>query len=225
AQGFTQGTSGAIVAGDASSQAFRLTVNTASGGTGTAAIGAGIVTAPGGTITVNANTAAITCTAAGLLSSGAGGDGSFVFLNGSTIGATGSLVRTSTGHIRATAGNGGAFVSEISDSPGTAWATATGAGDIRLVAASATNNGMIIDGPVWTQTGNIALEADDDLNLEAPVCGSMYGQDFSGTVTRMASLDLVNEQLFRQDEDPLLGHSGVIATTNNTAGAVSIQVS
>src|SRR5207247_6508882 len=33
------------------------------------------------------------------------------------------------------------------------------------------------------------------------------------------------EQLFRQDEDPLLNHSGFIATTNSSANAVSIQVS
>src|SRR5205823_2383895 len=102
---------------------------------------------------------------------------------------------------------------------------AAGAGNIRLVAASAGNNGMIIDGPVWTQTGNIALEADDDLILEAGVGGSMNSLDFTGTVTCLASLDLVNEQLFRQDEDPLLNHSGFIATTNSSANAVSIQVS
>jgi len=232
-QGFTQGAAAPIVAGgSASDQAFSLVVNTASGGTGSATFSAGVATAPGGTIAVDTNGGNITLsggntagTAGGILSSGAGGDSSTVRLNGAAIGTATSLIRTSTGHIRATGGNGGVFVSETSDSPGAAQATATGAGSIRLVAASATNNGMIIDGPVWTQTGNIALEADDDLILEAPVGGSMNGQNFGGTVTCLASLDLVNEQLFRQDEDSLLGHSGSITTTNTTANAVSIQVS
>src|SRR5207249_529931 len=87
------------------------------------------------------------------------------------------------------------------------------------------NIGMIIDGRVWTQTGNISLEADDDLILEAAVGGQLNGLDFTGTVACLASLDQVNEQLFRQDEDPLLGHSGTITTTNATANAVTINVS
>jgi hypothetical protein len=224
AQGFSQGPFGSILIGDGSAQAFSLTVNTAGGGTGNAAFGA-IVSTAGGAITVTTNGGNITGTTAGLLSSGGGGDGSSVVLRGTTIGTSGASLRVSTGQIDAASGNGGVFVSEISAEPGRARATATGAGNIVLLADDAGNNGMIINGPVWTQTGNITIQADDNLTLQAPVGGQMNGQNFSGTVLIDASLDQVNEQFFRQDEDASLGWFGTITTTNATANAVRINVS
>ncbi|HEY1380582.1 MAG TPA: DNRLRE domain-containing protein [Gemmataceae bacterium] len=222
--GFSQGAQGSIVVGDGSATAFALTVNTAAGGTGNAAFGSGATTVAGATITVDANGGAVTGTAGTLLRSGGAATGSAV-LHGAAIGTAALPIRTSTGHIRAAGGDGGVFINELSDSPGTAQATATGPGNIVLAATAATNNGMIIDGPVWTQSGNITIQADDNLDIQAPIGGSRNGQNFSGTILMEASKDLVNEQFFKQWEDPNLGFSGTVATTNNTATAVVINVS
>ncbi len=128
-----------------------------------------------------------------------------------------------------TAGSGGIYVTEwgtdTNDAITLDSATATGAGNIRVVAANAGTHDMYVDGPVATGTGSISLYSDDDLilttslltNTPALIGGTdLLGETFSGPVDLQANRDLGNEQILD------MGVNTSIVTTNSSANAVSL---
>lgn len=128
-----------------------------------------------------------------------------------------------------TAGSGGIYVTEwgtaTDDAITVDSATATGAGNIRIVSANAGTHNMYVDGPVTTGSGSIALYSDDDLILvtnpftqTAALIGGtdVIGETFSGTVDLQANRDLGNEQILD------MGVGTSIVTTNASANAVSL---
>ena len=123
------------------------------------------------------------------------------------------------------AGSGGIYITEWGNATNDAItldsATATGAGNVRVVSANAGNHNMYVDGPVTTGSGSIALYADDDLILTTSLVNGgaalIGGPGFSGTVDLQANRDLGNEQVLD------MGAGTSIVTSNTSPNAVYLQ--
>jgi hypothetical protein len=243
AQGYTQSPAGNLQTTNGTTGAVAITVNTASGGTGDAVLGTGSVGGnSGGTITVAANAGTILwglpLDIIGVNNPAGGGNvqtlhaRDYVLTAGGSIGTAAAPIQTDNyssadgpaagttapaGQTSAnlTAGAGGIY---LSDWGGLDFvlssATATGAGNIQVVAGNAGGHNMFVTGPVHTDTGNIFLAADDDLYLGAGVV--VGGTTYSGTITLAGSRDTVNEQQVIMDP------TASVVTTNATANAVLI---
>jgi trimeric autotransporter adhesin len=121
------------------------------------------------------------------------------------------------------AGSGGIYLvdwASVNDALTVESAIATGAGNIRIVAANAGAHNMYVTGPVTTGSGSIAIYADDDLILTTSLftntAASIGDSNFSGTVDLRANRDLGNEQILA------MGAGTFILTSNTSPNAVSI---
>ena len=125
------------------------------------------------------------------------------------------LIGGATG-LTATAGNGGVYCVEWGASTTflLAGASATGAGNILVVAANASGSNLTVAGPVTTGSGNILLAADDNFVDSAAVGGA----GFSGQVYFGANRDQGNTGTLT-----MTAGAGSITTSNATANAVLIE--
>ena len=230
--GFSQ-TLGLISTTNTTQNAVQITVNTGSGGTGNAILdNTSIGDASGGTLNINSNGGSIVFARNYSLSTAqlglAGGDSatphvlianSYVF-TATGAGSIGSDSRPIQAFNNAgggngfslftlNAGNGGVYFTDWNAVVTLLGASATGAGNIRIVAANAGSHNMFVNGPVTAQSGNIYLAADDDLTITAPIGGG----SFSGTVYLAANRDLGNGLNLHMDA----GASIVTSNTSPTA--------
>ena len=211
--GFTQ-TAGTITTASTSSSALVVNVNTTAGGTGNATLdsvvvgsnsgGNLVVNAHGGSILYGGNTAlspfqvgttGVEGTAPNnvleaknyvLTTTGAG-----------SIGADGRPLQSTNfgadslggSDFTMNAGSGGVYVTDWGTIDVTLTAvSASGAGNIRVVAASGGGHSLDVSGNVSAVSGNIFLAADDNLSVTgSSVIG---GPGFSGTVWMQANRDL-----------------------------------
>jgi hypothetical protein len=224
AEGLTVGAAGSVTTKATSATAFVATVNTTGGGTGDAVVGA-ISVGSTGTLTIDANAGSILFYAGKAAISAGGGVeppvGEVVLKTSgaaSAIGAPGTPVVLATGFISATAGTGGIDLLETAAQPtAIKTATAQGAGAVTISAASASDNGFWIQGPVTTGSGNITVRADDSFLLQFG--GSVGGPGFTGKILIDVNLDGGNEQVYLQDA------SAPVQTLSSAADAVVINVS
>ncbi|MFO0796528.1 MAG: tandem-95 repeat protein [Gemmataceae bacterium] len=210
AEGFSQ-TAGLIATGNTSTAATTVTVNTAAGGTGNASldntnVGTGTT---GGRLTVATNGGSVVYAGAAALSAAQqgtvnGGSAparvlqarSYVFTATGT-GGVGTSARpmqlsdvaaATTITVTANAGSGGVFVTDWGANAMTvSGASATGAGDVRMVTANGSGHNLTIGGNVSAATGNIYLASDDNITVGANV--TIGGAGFSGTVWMSANRD------------------------------------
>src|SRR5262249_29439011 len=125
---------------------------------------------------------------------------------------TDNLSDTSTATLKA--GSGGIYLTDWGSADlNIAEATATGTGNVRLIAANAGGHNLTVAGPVRTGSGNISVLADDDLFIAGPIGGT----GFSGTVSLTANRDAGNEQRV------VFQTGGSVVTSNNTSAAVAIK--
>jgi len=224
AQGLTVGAAGSVTTKATSAAALVATVNTVGGGTGDAVVGA-LSVGSTGTVTIDANAGSILFYAGKAAISAGGGVeppvGEVVLKTSgaaSAIGAAGTPVVVATGILTATAGTGGIDLLETAPQPtAIKSATAQGAGAVTINAASASDNGFWIQGPVTTGSGNITIRADDSFLLQFG--GSVGGPGFSGKILIDVNLDGGNEQIYLQDV------TATVQTSSTAADAVVINVS
>ena len=87
------------------------------------------------------------------------------------------------------AGDGGAYLTDWGPNGVTVQsASATGPGNVRIVAANASGHNMFVTGSVTAGSGSIYLAADDNMTITAPIGGG----SFSGTVYIAGNRDLGN---------------------------------
>ncbi len=243
--GYTQATTATLRTTNTSATGIVINVNTAMGGSGDAVLGGAIVgTATAGTYTVNANggsiidntaftfpnhtaaaspTWAITAFNTVFNTSGAGSIGASqlqpLIVNTTNNASAGSFVAGSGGIYVLSFGNGITFASGTGYFQVVTQAIAAGAGNIWIQTTNEGNHGLIINGPVWTQSGNIQLDSDDNLvmNGSAVIGGTMNTQQFSGNVLIHANMDLAGGQYLQMNS----GSS--ITTTSTAANAVVVH--
>jgi fibronectin-binding autotransporter adhesin len=245
--GYTQATTAILQTTNTSATGIVINVNTASGGTGNAVLGGAIVgTATAGTYTVNANggsivdnsaftfpnhtaatspTWAITAFSTVFNTSGAGSIGASqlqpLIVNTPNNAATGSFVAGSGGIYVLSFGNGGfgsggsgfGYFQVITQ------AIAAGAGNIWIQTTNESNHGLVINGPVWTQSGNIELDSNNSLtmNANAVVGGTLNTQQFSGNVLMHVNMVLTGDQSL------VMNAASSITTTSTAANAVVVH--
>jgi autotransporter-associated beta strand protein len=229
-QGVSQ-TAGILGTLNAGPTATTIAVNTAAGGTGNIAIDNALVT---GTLVANSHGGSIlyagntTLDAFQQGTQGNGGSaparvlkaGSYVF-TATGAGSIGTDARpmqsdnlNANDSLILSAGSGGAYWTDWgSTALGLAGASATGAGNVRVVTANAGGHNLNIAGPVTAESGSIYLAADDDFTLTAPVGGS----GFSGTVYLAGNRDTGNTLNLR------LNAGASITTSNATTNAVFLE--
>ena len=122
--------------------------------------------------------------------------------------------------IVASAGSGGVYI-VVWDQTATHDATignvsSTGAGNIRIVAASAAGHDLWVNGTVTTGSGTITLSSDDDIHLLAS--SLIGGPGFSGTVALNANRDLTNGEGIYMDP------TSAIVTSDDSPEAVDLDV-
>lgn len=239
-QGLSQ-TAGVITTTNATNNALSITVNTAAGGTGNAAIdntavGVGVTddTGPiGGRLTVNSNggsilygtaTTALTTAQRGTANGGSSltrtliaRSYSFTATGAGSIGTDNrpiqSKIQVENGTVTLSAGSGGAYWADWAEPLTLAGATATGAGNIRVVTASTAGHNLTIAGNVTTGSGSIYLAGDDNFVVNSGV--TIGGSGFSGTVYMAGNRDAGNTGT--------LNMSGTIITSNTSATAVLLE--
>ncbi|MBO0698235.1 MAG: hypothetical protein J2P46_07565, partial [Zavarzinella sp.] len=207
-EGLSQ-SAGTITTTNTTNSALTITVNTPAGGTGNASIDSTAVGASttGGRLTVNSNGGSIlygtsplnlSDSLRGLVSGGSAPARtlvarSYVF---TATGAGGigtdarpiqSAVPNSGTSVNLSAGSGGIYWTDWNAPVSLAGATATGAGNIRVVTANTTGHNLTVAGKVTTETGNIYLAADDNISVSSGV--TIGGAGFSGTVWMQANRD------------------------------------
>ena len=244
-EGLSQ-TGGLISTTNTDPNAVTLQANTLAGGTGSVSIDSVLAgTAEGGTLTVlsfggsilYAGTTALTSSQQGLTNGGSAPArlltaNDFVFFANGTgsVGTSARPMQIFNQGIEGLAedstfsfqgGSGGAYAVKWSGIDGSlTGASATGAGDVRFVAANVGGNNMFIIGSVTTGSGNIFLAADDDFRIGGPSPVVIGGPGFSGTITMAANRDNGTAgQIFTIAAD------SSISTTNATANAVLLQIS
>ncbi len=112
-----------------------------------------------------------------------------------------------------TAGSGGVYFVDWGNPLTLNGATATGAGNVEVVAANAGGHNLTVAGNVTTGSGNIVLAADDNFTVNSNV--TIGGAGFSGDVYLAANRDTGN--------GVNLTMGGAIVTTNTSASAVVIE--
>ncbi|OWK36436.1 putative autotransporter protein [Fimbriiglobus ruber] len=134
----------------------------------------------------------------------------------SAIGTSTATIQTfeesSSGTTTLTAGSGGAYQVDWGSPLILDGATATGAGNIRVVTANAGGHNLTVAGPVNTGSGSIYLAADDDLYIQ----GAVGSSTFSGTVSLFANRDVGNTSTLN------FNANGSITTTNTSSTAVTL---
>jgi hypothetical protein len=238
-QGYSQTASGGFITSNNTAQAVSISVNTTGGGTGDAVLGLGSVgNTSGGTLTVDSNGGnilwALPVDLTGTNNPEGGSNSQtlhahdYIFTTTAATGAIGSAAAPiQTDNYATTDGTPGASNATLNAGDGgiylTDWggldltiasAIAHGAGNVQLIAANAGGHNLWVTGPVTTDTGNIFVAADDDLNLQAGAV--IGGPGFSGTIALHGSRDTVNEQNVNMDP------AAVVSTTNNSSTAVVI---
>ncbi|MEI6234807.1 MAG: autotransporter-associated beta strand repeat-containing protein, partial [Planctomycetota bacterium] len=112
------------------------------------------------------------------------------------------------------AGSGGIYYIDFSGNPLTVnGATATGAGNIVIVAANGGGHNLTVAGNVSTGSGNIFLAADDDFTINTGV--TVGGAGFSGTVYCACNRDIGNNLNVIVN--------GTITTSNTSTSAVVLE--
>ncbi|HVK07612.1 MAG TPA: hypothetical protein VM597_02430, partial [Gemmataceae bacterium] len=222
AEGLTQ-TAGSVVTANFSATAATLTVNTAAGGTGDASIDSTAVGgASGGTLVVNSHAGSVLYAGAEVMTDfqrgviGNGGSAPARLLRAGAYRFTGAGIGTDDRPMQSdnlgpndtglfAAGAGGVYWTDWgSVAFGLAGATATGAGNVRVVTANADSHNLNVTGPVTAEAGSIFLAADDNYALTAPVGGA----GFSGTVYMAGNRDTGNTANMRMN-------AGASITTSN----------
>ena len=135
---------------------------------------------------------------------------------GGSIGTVARPINTSTPSTNTetlTAGSGGIYFVDWGNPLTLDGATATGAGNVEVVAANAGSHNLTVAGTVTTGSGNIVLAADDNFLVNSGV--TIGGSGFSGDVYLACNRDTGNTET--------LTDSGTITTTNATASAVVIE--
>ncbi|MDX1962897.1 MAG: DNRLRE domain-containing protein [Pirellulales bacterium] len=233
----TQVTVSNITSRSTSANAVTINVNTAGGGTGNAVLAN--ATVAGGGYNVQSNNGSILWNPAIDVPGRTAGSINFITSrllslknsptgNGS-IGTLAAPIQTNsateaTSAADYLAGTGGIFIQEWNDADltiGSAGAIAAG-GDIQIYLSDANGHNLSINGPVYTPNGNIRLQADDTLNVNAVIGkpDALSGSVTSGTITIEANLDGVSDG-HRLD----MTNSPGVFTTNNTANAVTLSLS
>jgi hypothetical protein len=233
-QGVSQ-TAGTITTGNTGTSAATITANTAAGGTGNISIdNASIGSTVGGTLTVSSNAGSILYVGTGALDAfqqgiqGNGGTeptrvlkgGKYVF-TATGDGSIGTDARpmqsddfVATDSAVFSGGSGGVYWTDWGSTAfSLSGATATGAGNIRVVTANAGGHNLNVTGPVTTSSGSIFLAADDDFTLTGPIGGA----GFSGTVYVAGNRDTGNTLNLKMNA------GASITTSNNTANAVFLE--
>ena len=235
AQGVAQ-SAGTVTTTNTTAGAASVTVNTAAGGTGDAAIDSFTVgAAAGGTLTVTSNggsvlyagEAALTTSQQGLTNGGAA-PARVVTARDYVLTATGAgSIGTDARPIQAvnfgtdavaggsnftlSGGSGGVFLVKFGGVDLTlAGASATGAGNVRVVTGNVGGNSVYVTGTVTAGSGNIHLAADDDFRILAGA--TIGGAGFSGNVFLQANRDLGTAG------QPFTMEAGAKIVTTSTAG-------
>ena len=155
------------------------------------------VNSNGGSI-LYAGTAALTANQQGTVNGGSAPartliarDYVFTATGAGSVGTTARPLQTRAPNAAATvgltAGNGGIYLTDWNTPLNVTGATATGAGNIRIVTANVGGHNLNILGNVSTGSGNIYLASDDNLTVGAGV--TIGGAGFSGTVWMQANRD------------------------------------
>ncbi len=215
ATGFTQGSGTTITTTNTTASAASITVNKSSGGTGDAVLGTITVGSnSGGTLTVNSyrgsilnsDVTALTTSQLGTTNGGAAptqvikaANYTFTATGSGSIGTDSVPIQTTNFGTDAVAG--GSNFSLNSGSGGvylTDWgaidltltdASATGAGNIRVVTGNASGHNLYVTGNVSAVTGNIYIAADDNLEIHGATT-VIGGAGFSGTVWLQGNRDV-----------------------------------
>ena len=132
-----------------------------------------------------------------------------ITLTANTIGTAAANILTQAGTIVATAGTGGAFITEADGADFTA--TATGAGNVSLTNLAGILN---IAGVTKTVTGNISISSGDDVTVNANVGDGST----AGTITIAANTDGAGTQGYTQ------AATASLITSNATTSAIGITV-
>lgn len=208
-EGFDQA-AGWLITNNNTTAAVSVTVTTAGGGSGSATLGTATVgTAVGSRYTVAANGGSIVWSGDAALGRASfstayrgtanGGTANTAVVKaynvvpsaGGGIGTDARPIQTSspaaTATANLTAANGGAFLVDWGSPLIVTGATATGAGNVRVVTANVGGHNLVIYGNVGTGTGNIDLAADDNIVVGPNV--TIGGAGFSGTVWMQANRD------------------------------------
>jgi autotransporter-associated beta strand protein len=214
AEGFTQ-TAGTITTLDEGFNSLLISANTFDTGTGDLIIdsidvgallgGSATIASYNGNI-IYAGTNALTTSQQGLTNGGSAparllssNDITFVARGAGAVGSDLRPMQTLTrgsdlaedAIVTAVAGTGGVYITKWGGADATlVEMSATGAGNVRYVAANVGGNGFFIFGDIKAQSGNIYIAADDDItfggNGRAVTVG---GAGFSGTVWMQANRD------------------------------------
>ena len=243
--GFTQ-TSGSILSANWTAQAIAITVNSASGGTGNASIDN--IGVDNGTLAVSTFGGSIVYGGTGALTSyqlGVSGDGGsapsqviaaehYVFTTSNTNNAAGEIGDPSRplqlnepngATLTATAGSGGVAVVSWGEAGSVTFdllnATATGAGNVLVVAANASGHNLTVEGNVTTGSGNIELAADDSFTVNSGVM--IGGSGFSGTVDMAGNRDQGNTGTLTEGGTILTSNTSDYNLATLTPGAVLLE--
>ncbi|MBX7103495.1 MAG: hypothetical protein K1X57_05415 [Gemmataceae bacterium] len=224
-EGFSMSTLGFVTTSSVSNPAFGLTVNTPSGGVGNAVMGNVSIGATG-TLNIDVNAGSIFSIGGTTQLYAGGGVNTFPgSINFTTSGAN-SAIGTSTqripfqsGNVSAVAGSGGIYLAENSaQDVQVANAIAQGAGDIDILTTGGSNNGLVVVGTITTGTGNIKIQTDDNLTVNA--AGLIGGAMFSGKILCNVNYDGSNNQYFTQ----VYSTNVTVQTTSAASDAVVINV-
>ena len=125
----------------------------------------------------------------------------------------------SSNAISLSAGGGGAYFVDWGAPIFLNSATATGAGNVVVVAANASGHNLTVQGNVATGSGNIVLAADDSFVINANITiggnGDPLGETFSGDVYLASNRDAGNTDTMTM--------SGTVTTSNTSSSAVVIE--
>ena len=123
------------------------------------------------------------------------------------------------------AGSGGLYVVDWGSPITVNGATATGAGNVLVVAANAGGHNLTLAGTATTGSGNILIAADDELIINPGVM--IGGGNFSGQVYLGANRDQGNDQVILDEGTIITSNSSVYDNTGSpltsTPGAVLLE--
>ena len=206
-----------------------FTITTATAATSPLSVSAGTISAPNGVMEAQS---------LGVVGSdgiGSGPTGEVVALNYNFTATGNGSVGTATRPIQTdspsgntftlNAGNGGLYVVDWGSPIFVTGATATGVGNVVVVAANASGHNLTLEGDASTGSGNILIAADDELVIDQSV--TIGGSSFSGQVYLGANRDQENDQDLLDEGTIITSNTSVYNNTGipltSTPGAVLLE--
>ena len=207
-----------------------FTITTATAASSALSVSTGTVSAPNGVLEAQA---------LGVVGSDGVGSGpigevvaasySFAATGGGSIGTAIRPIQTdspaSGTSFTLSAGSGGLYVVDWGNPIIVTGATATGAGNVLVVAANAGGHNLTLAGNASTGSGNILIAADDELVIDPGV--TIGGSGFSGQVYLGANRDQGNDQIILDEGTIVTSNTSVYNNTGNpltsSPGAVLLE--